>query len=324
MKNDETSRRTAALRAQLASDSHLDPVGELVPYVDGILKGDAKRSAEAHLANCEVCRREVADLRQFARPRRRVLRRAIAAIAAAAAVVIAVTVMRRPEPPPRVVPPTRQAFAVELRDSGRVIGIDREGVLHGLGVDPETARRAAALLANPDLAVPAALSSLAGSPRNLRGETASAPAIEVVSPVGIAVLDTRPELIWSAHSRAPYQITITDRKAMEIHGETTNERWSSPSSLERGKTYAWQVSTTINGTRVVAPSPPALFRVVDQETADAIRTANSRLVAGMLAYEQGAIVDARREFALLAGANPSSPIPAKLIRSCDRAMSRGE
>jgi hypothetical protein len=42
----------------------------------------------------------------------------------------------------------------------------------------------------------------------------------------------------------------------------------------------------------------------------------------MLAYDAGAIADARREFEQLAAANPDSPIPPKLIASCNRAMKR--
>ncbi|HKS24962.1 MAG TPA: hypothetical protein VJZ76_19360, partial [Thermoanaerobaculia bacterium] len=70
------------------------------------------------------------------------------------------------------------------------------------------------------------------------------------------------------------------------------------------------------------PDPPALFHVVDETTANAIRNAQSHLVAGMLAYDAGAVADARREFALLASANAASPIPAKLIASCDRLLRR--
>lgn len=328
VETDETSRRIASLRARFATDVHLDLVEEIAPYIDGRLRGEAKRSLEAHLENCDVCRREVEELQRFAQPRRRARRRAIAAIAAAASVavvVIAALIQRQAPPPPRVVRRAQQALTVSLRDGDRIIGIDGKGALHGLSVDSDTARRAASLIARPDLAAPPALASLAGGSQDLRGPAAPVSSIEVVSPAGIAVIDTRPELIWSARSTGPYRLTITSPDGTPVHGVTADKRWTPPSPLERGRTYAWQVAATIDGKRVVAPSPPdppALFRVVDQATADAIRNANSHLVAGMLAYEAGALADARREFALLADANASSPIPARLIASCDRAMGR--
>lgn len=322
MEREETSRRIASLRAQLGNAAHLDPVEELVPYVDGRLDRETTRAVEAHLANCEVCRREVFELRQFAQPRRRWRRTAAAFVGIAAAVVIAVTVLLNRRGPLRAVQQQRKPLVVSLRDGDRVIGIDEKGLLQGLNVDPETARQAASLLAHPDLVAPAAVAALAGNRRQLRGPVTHVAAIEVASPVGIAVLDTRPEFRWQSRVRGPYEITIVDGEAFELHGEAATERWTPPSALARGKTYSWEVATT-TGRRVVAPSPPdshARFRVVDEATAGAIRNANSHLIAGMLAYEAGAIADARREFALLASTNSSSPIPAKLVTSCDRAV----
>src|SRR5438270_7084032 len=91
----DTQRRIASLRASLASGEHLNFDDEMVPYVDGRLDADAKRAVESHLANCEVCRREIDDLRKFAAAPRRVRRPAVIAAltAAAAAIAIGVTVL---------------------------------------------------------------------------------------------------------------------------------------------------------------------------------------------------------------------------------------
>jgi len=324
VESEETNRRIASLRADLASGQHLHFENEIVPYIDERLDTDDKRAVEAHLANCEVCRREVDELRELAKPRRHVRNALIAALAAAAAIAIGVTVlMQRPIP----VQPTRtvvrvEPLAISLRDGDRTIGVDRSGAFHGIAIDANIAQRAATLLAHPDLGTPATIASLAGAPRMLRGETAAANAIEVVSPVRIAVVETRPELRWHGPSNRSYQITITD-DSMELHGETKSDHWTPSADLARGRTYTWQVAAVIDGRRVVAPAPPdppALFRVVDQATADAIKSANSHLVGGMLAYEAGALREAAREFLLLAAENPGSPIPAKLVASCERAM----
>jgi hypothetical protein len=304
--------RVASLRQQLASNEHLDFEKELVPYIDGHLDADAKRAAEAHLANCATCRAEVGDLRGFVAKQRRVRPALIASIAAAAAIVIGFIVFV-----PRSAPPaTPTSFvhvprlAIALRDGANIIGVDRSGALHGVTTEPHIATRVASLLANPDLAPPPSL--ITAAPRPLRGTAMKTNEIAAMWPFGIAVVDTRPQFRWRAPANAKVQVTITDG---------TND-WTPPADLPRGRTYTWQVAATIDGRRVVAPAPPdppAQFRVIDQKTADAIASARSHLIAGMLAYDAGAIADARREFEQLAAQNPSSPIPTKLIASCDRS-----
>ena len=322
----DTQRRIASLRASLASGEHLNFDDEMVPYVDGRLDADAKRAVESHLANCEVCRREIDDLRRFAAGPRRVRPRAavIAALsAAAAAVVIGFTLLMQRSAPLRPVRPA-QPLAVALLDGSRVLGIDRNGTFRGVAVNAGMAQRAAALIAHPDLPSPAALTGLASAPGQLRGP-ATSPDVAVVSPVGIAVVDARPQFVWRGESNAPYQVIVTDDAGNELRGETRTDHWTPPADLARGRTYTWQVSTTIGGRRVVAPSPPdppALFRIVDHDTADAVASAHSHLIAGMLAYDAGALADARREFEQLAAENPDSPVPKKLIASCNRAMKR--
>jgi anti-sigma factor RsiW len=316
----DQQRRIASLRANLASGEHLDFDNELVPYVDGQLDAGAKRAVESHLANCEVCRREVDDLRKFARPRRAWIA-AVAAVAAAAVIGFTVLILQRPAP--QVV--TRaQPLAVALRDGGGVIGIDRNGAFRGATVSGDVAKRAAALLSHPDLASPAALTGLIAAPGQLRG-TATSPDLAVVSPVGVAVVEARPQFVWRGESNAAYEVIVVDDAGNELRGDASTDHWTPTADLARGRTYTWQVSTTIGGRRVVAPSPPdppALFRVVDQSTADAVAAAPSHLIAGMLAYDAGALADARREFEQLAAANPDSPIPPKLIASCNRALKR--
>jgi hypothetical protein len=318
----DPQRRIAALRANLANGEHLNFDDEMVPYVDGLLDADAQRAVDAHLATCEVCRREIDDLRRYAAAPRRIRPAVIAALAAAAAIVIVFTVLLQ-RPSPRAIVHD-QPLAVALRDGGSVIGIDRNGTLHGIAVSAEVSQHAAALLSHPDLAPPAALTSLTLAPRQLRGPTTS-PDLTVVSPVGIAVIDARPQFVWRGKPDAPYEIIVVDDSGVELRGETRGGQWMPDAPLARSRTYRWQVSTNISGHRVVAPSPPdppALFRVVDEKTANAVTAAHSHLIAGMLAYDAGALSDARHEFEQLGAANPTSPIPPRLIASCNRALNR--
>ena len=114
----------------------------------------------------------------------------------------------------------------------------------------------------------------------------------------------------------------------EVRGEAVGNEWTPREPLAAGHVYTWQVSTSLAGKRVIAPAPPdppATFRIVSATTVAAIdeaRKAGNHLAAGLLAFDAGAIDEARKEFEQLATANPDSEIPRKLIASCERAMKR--
>jgi len=270
---------------------------------------------EEHLAQCDVCSREVADLRPLAASPRRKRTALVAGLAAAAAaVIIAFTVLRRSADhpvTPRPVPPP--AIVVHPTDP-----------LHPGGVDAAMSARIAEVLRNPNLAAPAVLSALNPTSGSLRG-TAANRDLEILSPIGIVTLDARPRFQWRGKASARYDVSLFDDAMREWNGHTNTTEWIPPSDLPRGKTYTWQVSTIINGHRIVAPAPPepeATFRIVDEKTLAAIRDAKSHLVAGLLCYDAGAITEARREFEALAAESPASDVPRRLIESCDRVGRR--
>ena len=330
-----SAARVESLRRDLTGSRHLDFDTQLVPYVDGALGADARREVEAHLATCDVCRREVADLRPLATLRRRAPVRWLAVAALLVLVIAAalIAIRRKPAAPPIgkpvvAVPTTTQPpITVSLRDGDRVIAVDAAGALHGIALDAATSSRIAAALQNPKLAPPAALAALIPGSGELRGETAPRD-FAVVAPVGTATLDARPRFMWRGTSNSGYRVSVVDESGGHWGGGTNATEWTPPADFPRGRAYTWQVSTMIDGHRVFTPAPPqpeARFRVVDEATVAAIEAArrqNATLVAALLSYDAGAITEARRDFERIAADNPASPIPRQLIESCDRAARR--
>jgi len=102
-------------------------------------------------------------------------------------------------------------------------------------------------------------------------------------------------------------------KVMESPALTGTE-WEPDRPLPRGRIYNWQVTATIGGKTVHAPTPPApeaRFQVVAQEIADQMEAArrdhpdNHVLLAALYA-KAGALADAGRELHLLAAVDPGT------------------
>ena len=56
----------------------------------------------------------------------------------------------------------------------------------------------------------------------------------------------------------------------------TAAEWEPPFDLQRGREYAWQVESTVNGVRRLdphAPDPPVRFRVLDEAAANELAKA---------------------------------------------------
>ena len=170
--------------------------------------------------------------------------------------------------------------------------------------------------AGQKLETPAALSALIGKTGTLMGEGGEQESFLLVKPVGTFVLDVRPEFRWQALAGArEYRVGVfdTDLKAIETSPALTATTWKSSVTLQRGKTYLWQVTAVKGSEQVVAPTPPATeakFAIVDSSTENELLEAKSASVGehfklGRAYAGAGLLDEAEEEFRLVPMADPN-------------------
>jgi hypothetical protein len=270
----------------------------------------------------------------IARPRRRWWTGAAVAAAVGAIAVTGVLLTRddgiapAPPSPPAVNPPPAQT-GVTLHDGPHRIRIEGTAVTPSYGRADwnELARQA---IASGTIEV-ATIAALRPAGEHVRG-TAGAPGeTRLLEPVGVTVASQRPAFRWDGPGDAAYSVVIADSDGNVVAKEENlrGESWTPPRPLERGATYAWQLTfrEASGRTSIVpaAPAPPALFRILDAESAraaDEARERGAHLVAAVLYARHGARADAERELDAFAARNPHSPVAASLRRAL--ASQRGE
>lgn len=251
-------------------------------------RADRER-VQRHIAVCELCRGEVADLTQMREamrePRVR-MRRALAAAALLAFVLVAAWLVRRGTPP--AVPQAQTAPAPAVTPAVETTRA------------PEEAPRQI-VLARPPI-----LDELLSEDGVLRGGTTSR-AFSLHSPVGTVVLDDRPRFHWVATSDArSYAVVIADTQSSAIaaSGSSGTPSWRPSTPLPRGRTYAWQVTAHTGLESIVSPglsAPEARFHVASREVVAEIETAKTHLERGVAMAERGVLDDAERELQQAAG-----------------------
>jgi hypothetical protein len=295
-------RRKLAPAAMLAADDHVaaceqcrrllvecepvaDPAGVLAQlgqahltyeeteaYVEGLAHGIEQRRVESHLDVCRQCRAEVADLRTFRGQLEARRARRIPAWLTAAAIAIAA------------------------------------GVGWWWNASHRTPDLVAQALATGDLHIPEPVLGLRGSRTVVRGAPAR-PGFELVSPVATAVLSQTPRFTWQPMAGARgYRVAVFTagfHKSAESAWVESTE-WTPATPLERGQTYAWQVTgrlgTAEDAPTVRAPAladPEAKFQVVaGPEAADLERAAREQagahLLLGVL-YARAGVLDAAEQ-----------------------------
>lgn len=276
----EQAAATAWIDAIDVAEEHIDAAA----YVDGTLDD----AAEEHLASCAVCREDVDDLRELARPRRKSPATRWLPFAAAIAVVVAgaaylnretppvtpprphAPVVRTAPPPPPPVTYANPAWAALVRDA-------RER-----GVVPL-----------PDLSPIRPAAEMYRGSAGPGGDGVFLPSREVVE-------STRPRFTWPEQKKGPYVVSVFangDRVAQS--GSLRRAGWQPERDLPRGAVVTWQVEA--DGAILPAPpDPPAMFRIATRGEAaelDAARHAhpNDHLLLGLLYARHGILGRAEEE-----------------------------
>jgi anti-sigma factor RsiW len=271
----------AALDA--ADDDHLRDE-RLFDYADGRLSADAREAAEAHLEHCATCRDDVADIRAVRgrTMRRRWQRYALAAAAillliAGIAVAVRLVPTRHPlENPPRtsVPAPTPPPMAEAPPAAWRAL------------VD--------AALASGRLAPPAILSTLRMPGDVTRSGGQRQPS--AMTPDGVIVEDSRPELRWSGAPGAVYTVSLFDGDVEVERSAPIHENvWKPQRDLPRGRIYRWQVEARRNAKTWIipmTPQPAPIFALLDDAAHRELDSARARypgdhLLLGVLAAHYG-------------------------------------
>jgi anti-sigma factor RsiW len=219
-------------------------------------------------------------------------------------------------------PPSRNV--VTLNDGSGQVTLNEDGNLAGVPqAYQETVKQT---LTSHQITTPEMLSELIGKSGVLMGPADPGHPIPLLSPVGTVVMGDRPVFRWRALDGAEgYLVKVYDEDFNEIAASPslTQTAWTATRSLQRGRTYSWQVIARVGGKEIsspVKPAPDAKFMVLNQQKASELIQAksasgNSHLTLGILYAQAGLLDDAEREFLTLLRANPQSALVQKLLRS---------
>jgi cell division protein FtsB len=213
---------------------------------------------------------------------------------------------------------------VTLNDGPGQVTLDEEGNL--AGVPAEYQQTVKQTLTSQQIGTPHMLSELIGKSGVLMGPAEEGHPIALLSPVGTVVVGVRPVFRWRALAGAEgYVVKIYDADFNEVAAspQLSGTVWTATRSLERGRTYSWQLTARAGGKEIISPikpAPDAKFMVLNQTKAGEIAhaknaTGNSHLTLGILYAQSGLLDDAEREFQALLRANPQSPLVRKLLRT---------
>jgi hypothetical protein len=212
-----------------------------------------------------------------------------------------------------------------LRDRAGIIAVTQAGSVEGLPAVAEEFRGdIVAALRTGKLDKPALLNDLASEAGTVRGKVSNEAISQLLAPVGITVLATRPVLHWQGVEKATgYEVQIADGRGNEIaHSEilaASTNRWQPPQALPRGVMYAWSVRAIYEESTTSAMLPTGRFKVLDTAKARELNRlkaqTNSHLVLGMFYAREGMLPEAKQELKLLAKKNPDSPLARKLLQT---------
>ena len=298
----------AGLRAQFTEHLDYDQIVECS-------EGRGGEALEQHLAECELCRGEVADLKDFrgelaSFPRSKVVampapvtksRLPVWAGIAAGTILAAGFSYWSLRSRANIQPPVQIAQAPPAEAA--------------LPADQQAALQAA--LSDRKLERATVLDRLITKRGVLLGAPGEARTFDLTAPMGTTVLNDRPIFRWQAvRGASQYVVSLFDdafRKITESPALTVAE-WQPEQPLERGRIYNWQVTAKVGGATLRAPLPPApeaRFQVAGAEQDAQIENARrehpgNHLLLAVLMAKAGALDDTARELDALAATDAAT------------------
>lgn len=294
----DLSGEAARLRVSLAA--HLD-------YEATVACAEGRGTPEdlEHVAECDLCAGEVADLRAF----RGELQKPRAVVEMPAA------------------QPWRTRISKKWLAAAAVVAIAAEmGFWNRLNHRSSPAQVAAVERATaiPPFERAPVLDQLISRPGALLGTASAGAQFELIGPMATAVTTDRPVFRWKAlGTHATYVVSVFDDNFQKVveSPATTATAWQPDRPLPRGVVLNWQVTARLAGKTVHAPMPPApeaRLEVASERDAteiEAARRANpaDHLRIASLLAKTGALDEAEAELGQ-ADAKTSEPYREQLRR----------
>ncbi len=215
------------------------------------------------------------------------------------------------------------SVVITLNDGAGQVTLDNEGNV--AGVAPPFQQTVKQTLMTERIETPQMLAELIGKSSVLMGPADEGHPFALLGPVGTVVMSERPAFRWRTLVGADsYVVKVFDADFNEVavSPQLSETKWTVTRSLERGRTYSWQVTARVGDREVsspVKPAPEAKFMVLDQVKANDLAraknaSAGSHLTLGILYADAGLLDDAERELQTLLRANPQSALAQKLLR----------
>ncbi|HUK92333.1 MAG TPA: hypothetical protein VLZ81_18165 [Blastocatellia bacterium] len=157
----------------------------------------------------------------------------------------------------------------------------------------------------------------------------------LIGPVATLVQEDRPKFSWrSVAGASQYVVEVYDTNMTPVTSSPplNTLEWRPSAALKRGVVFVWQVRSNVDGAEVLMPrpsEPEARFKIIEsskmmhlKQELDAHQ--DSHLFAGLIFARYGLMVDARREFQVLARMNPDSSVARKLAQDVRAVGSRDQ
>jgi hypothetical protein len=217
------------------------------------------------------------------------------------------------------------ATTIILDDESARFAVDKTGKVQGLSnVPPALRQEVERILLAQNFERSAPIFEVNGESSILRSPMENKPPFNLLSPIRMVIVDTRPVFRWEGLKGASgYRVFISDSKGREVatSPQLSLTEWQPSDPLKRGETYSWSVVATVGDEETVSPAAATRevkFRILSSEQLSELdqlrQRTSSHLVLGVFYARLGMISEAEREFQNLLALNPRSLLAQKLVR----------